>query len=266
MVYRKRNFARRSRKRTYRRKRTVRRPRRRTRRTSKTTKLAIMRTINARQPYKCNRFITGVAMTPTVASSYIDLNMLNIPKWDSATTGTQANLNETRTRDSVYLKSIRLQLSLVTDYFPQHRLRVIMLWNRTINEQLNFVTLGNLFQSTTFQDQGPITAYNQMVLQRINENLLTSRRDILFDRTYTLNTSASPPANPQAAMGKNSIRFTKWIQINKLVHYEIGASLTNTIAKEGNIFMIFLVSTIGTGTPAGNIYLNWNRELFFLEN
>lgn len=260
MVYRKRNYARRRRKRTYRRKRTIRRPRRRGRRP---TKVSILRTLTVRQPFKCYRDQFGVAMIPTVSASFVYGAFMNIPRYNPGGSGSETLVHESRTNETVYMKSLQLKFSLITEYFPQHRFRIILLWNSEINEILDTVALTNLFEGTDFQPVAPSTAYNQLFIQHINSKLIRSKRDIVMDRTYTLNSTSTSLPNQDAATGRNSFKFNKFIPINKLMNFEVGTATPTS--KYGNLYMIFLVSTSGTGTPAGNIYTNWNTNLYFME-
>lgn len=211
----------------------------------------------------------NIQPVPGGTFTYVDSGYLKIPIYDPSPTLTQeANIIETRTTDLCYVKGLHLKMSMIDNISNNTRIRVIVLYQNTVNEQLTVPSLNNLFQTADFVVDSPNAAYNNLFVQHVNKRLIRSRKDILYDRTFDMAPYNSNPAvsTPLGAAGnytRTQVRINKYLKLNKLINFESGNGAS--VPKQGNLHLIVCLSQAGDGVLTGDLFGQWETRLHFAE-
>lgn len=227
---------------------------------AKVDKLAAKRLNNGIQ-WKQTLYGDEAALT-VPSGAYIIYNQIvsDIPKYrnDSLATAKQANLQQARTSDKLFLRGFKVNISLVNQSTKTSQLRVIFFRNPT-TEEVPSATATNWVEALDGSSQTPATQMSTAMTERFNTDLVKNKsKDIVFDRKLIVGSDA-------IADGKNVKALSFFVNVNHTVQFESkGDTSSADDCKTGKYYLLLMGSNTAD-SYFGTLDIHWDINAVWAE-
>jgi len=202
-----------------------------------------------------------VALTVPSSARIVYTNIVSdIPKYrnDALATAQQANLQQARTSDKLFLKGFKVNLSLVNQSTKTSQLRVILFRNST-TEEVPSLTAANWVEALDGSAVTPSTQMSIAMTERFNTDLVKNKsRDIIFDKKLVVGSDA-------IADTRNVKGLSFYCKCNHTVQFESkGDTSSSDDCKTGKYWLIFMSSNTAD-SYYGSLDIHWDINAVWAE-
>jgi len=197
---------------------------------------------------------------PSAPILYYANIIADIPKYrnDALASAKQANLQQARTSDKLFLKGFKVNLSLVNQSTKTSQLRVIMFRSAT-TEEVPSGTGTNWIEALDGTAVQPSTQMSTAMTERFNYNLVKNKRvDMIFDKKLVVGSDGIPD-------GKNVKALSFYCKCNHTVQFESkGDSSSADDLKTGKYWLLLFGSNTAD-SYFGTLDIHWDINAVWAE-
>lgn len=197
---------------------------------------------------------------PSASILYYANIIADIPKYrnDPTASAKQANLQQARTSDKLFLKGFKVNLSLVNQSTKTSQLRVIMFRSAT-TEEIPSGTGTNWIEALDGTAVQPSTQMSTAMTERFNYNLVKNKRvDMIFDKKLVVGSDGIPD-------GRNVKALSFYCKCNHTVQFESkGDSSSADDLKTGKYWLLLFGSNTAD-SYFGSLDIHWDINAVWAE-